>query len=279
MARRRRKKKKQIKQLQIAVAVLIISVALLVAGIIIAISLWLKGDRRLFPPIELPPKASVASNLYDEEAFYRQDGFLHYDAPHMVGIDVSAFQGHIDWERVAQSGVEFAIIRVGYRGSTQGLLYEDETFAENLKGARKAGLKVGAYFFSQARNGQEAMEEAEFAAKILKGETLDLPLFYDWELVEGTDRFPDLSLVPMTECAMSFCERAEQAGFAAGVYFNQSFGYRYLDMSRLQEYTLWLAEYNPLPTFDYHFHLVQYSDKGKIPGIETTVDLNLWILE
>ena len=197
----------------------------------------------------------------------------------MVGIDVSAYQGIVDWELVAESGVEFAIIRVGYRGSTKGLLYEDETFKKNLKEAKKAGIKVGAYFFSQARNAEEAMEEAEFAAELLEHETLDLPLFYDWELVSGSDRFPDLSEVPMTECAMAFCERAEQAGFDAGVYFNQSFGYHYLDLSRLQEYTLWLAEYNSQPTFDYHFHLVQYSDKGKIPGIATTVDLNLWILE
>lgn len=279
MAQRKRKKKRQQKQLQLAIAALVIAVALLAVGIVIALWTWLNGDEPSREPIVMPPEAPVASNLYDAEAFYKQDGFLRYEKPHMVGIDVSAFQGVVDWALVAESGVEFAIIRVGYRGSSKGLLYEDETFAENLKGAKKAGLKVGAYFFSQARNEQEAMEEAEFAAELLDGAKLDLPLFYDWELVEGSQRFPDLNTVPMTECAMAFCERVEQEGYKAGVYFNQSFGYNYLDMSRLQEYTLWLAEYNSLPTFDYHFHLVQYTDKGKIPGIDTTVDLNLWILE
>ena len=279
MAKGRRSKKQQQKQLQIAIAALVVAIVLLAAGIVVALWMWLNGGEEPLPPVELPPEAPIASNRYDAESFYREDGFLRYEKPHMVGIDVSAFQGLVDWELVAESGVEFAILRVGYRGSSKGLLYEDETFAENLKGARRAGLKVGAYFFSQARNEQEAMEEAEFAAEILAGTRLDLPLFYDWELVSGSERFPDLNAVPMTECAMAFCERADQAGYRAGVYFNQSFGYHYLDMSRLQEYTLWLAEYNALPTFDYHFHLVQYSDKGKIPGIETTVDLNLWILE
>lgn len=276
MARRKRKKQKQ---LQIAVTALVVAVVLLAIGIAVALWSLLGGEKDPLPPIEMPQGSPVVTNGYDAEAFYRQDGFLRYEAPHMVGIDVSAFQGVVDWELVAESGVEFAIIRAGYRGSSKGLLYEDETFSKNLKAAKKAGLKVGVYFFSQARNWEEAEEEGIFVTELLDGESLDLPVFYDWELVEGSDRFPDLSEVPMTECAAAFCERVKQAGYEAGVYFNQSFGYNHLDMTKLQDYTLWLAEYNEIPTFDYHFHLVQYSDKGKIPGIDTTVDLNLWILE
>ena len=274
-----RRKKKSQKQLWIAVIALSAVLLLLIGGIVLSMALRSNKEPEPEATVQMPQGIPAASNEYDTEAFYRQEGFLRYDAAHMIGIDVSAYQGIIDWEQVADSGMEFVIIRAGYRGSSRGLLYEDETFRDNLKEARNAGLKVGVYFFSQARNPQEAVEEGEFVCELLDGVELDLPVFYDWELVEGSDRFSDLSEVPMTECAVAFCEAVEKGNYRAGVYFNQSFGYYHLDMTKLQDYTLWLAEYNEVPTFDYHFHLVQYSDSGTVAGIETPVDLNLWILE
>lgn len=221
-----------------------------------------------------PPK-----NTYRSDAFYREDGILHYaDAAHAVGIDVSVHQGVIDWSAVADSGVEFAILRVGYRGSTVGELYEDEQFRDNLRGARDAGLKVGAYFFSQARDATEAREEAEYACKLLGGEALELPLYYDWEVVSGDSRVTHPAEVDMTACAAAFCETVEAAGYEAGVYFNQTYGYDYLDLGALGNYALWLAEYNETPTFSYRFDCLQYSDSGTVAGIVGKVDLDLLFL-
>ncbi len=270
-----RRKKKSQKQLLLA-AIGLTAALLLILGAVL-LSLLLRSEEPFV--LETTSGIPVASNEYEDEKFYREDGFLRYEGKHMVGIDISTYQGVVDWEAVAQSGVEFVILRAGYRGTSQGLLYEDETFQRNFKGARKAGLKIGAYFFSQARNAQEAAEEAEFVAEILDGEELDLPVFYDWELVDGSSRITDLYEIPMTECALAFCQVVQEAGYRAGVYFNQSYGYYHLDMTKLQDYTLWLAEYNETPGFDYHFHLLQYTDKGEVAGIETPVDLNLWILE
>lgn len=228
---------------------------------------------------EPSPQEAAKRNQYSAEAFYREDGFLRYaDAEHMVGIDVSTHQGLIDWQQVADSGVEFAIIRIGYRGSTVGELYGDEQFRYNLQSAQAAGLKVGAYFFSQARNADEAEEEAEFACELLDGAELELPLYYDWETVEGESRVQHPSEVDMTACALAFCKTVEAEGYLPGVYFNQTYGYDYLDLGALTQYHLWLAEYNKTPTFSYHFDCLQYSDSGAVAGIEGSVDMDLLIL-
>lgn len=144
-------------------------------------------------------------NSYIAEEFYMEGEFLRYGgAKHLVGIDVSTHQGEIDWSAVAESGVEFAIIRAGYRGSSVGELYEDECFSYNYRKAKKAGLRVGVYFFSQAISEQEAVEEAQFLCKLLKGKKLDLPVFYDWEHLDG--RVPSAAAVPMTSLAVAFCQ-------------------------------------------------------------------------
>lgn len=221
--------------------------------------------------------STVKENSYLDEEFYMEGDFLRYGgAKHMIGIDVSTHQGEIDWQQVADSGVEFAILRAGYRGSTKGDLYEDEYFAENFRGAKKAGIKVGVYFFSQALNEEEAREEARYLQKLLKGKEPELPVFYDWEYLEG--RVPSARAVPMTEMAVAFCEEVQEAGLKAGVYFNRDYGDNYLDLSKLQSYTLWLAEYANIPRASYHFHCLQYTDRGTVPGIEGKVDLDLLIL-
>ncbi len=228
-----------------------------------------------------PPTTTEArttpENTYNPEAFYTENGFLRYkDAPHLVGMDVSVYQGVIDWQAVADSGVEFVIIRAGYRGATQGLLYEDEQFRYNLQGAKEVGLQVGVYFFSQALNPLEAEEEAAYVCKLLDGEALDLPIFFDWEYIGG--RVSAIEAVPLTFCARRFCQIVEERGYQAGVYFNQTFGSHHFDLRELQEYTLWLAEYNPVPGFPHAFDCLQYTDNGTVAGIEGSVDLDiLWL--
>lgn len=219
------------------------------------------------------PEPTARKNEYDSEAFDFDGDFLRYSDGCLVGIDVSVHQGVIDWQTVADSGVEFAVIRAGYRGSTVGELYEDEQFRENLREARAAGLRVGVYFFSQALNLEEAIEEAQYVCGLLEGESLDLPVYFDWEFIGG--RVESISDVDLTACAVAFCEEVKSRGYIPGVYFNQEFGYHYLDLIQLQDYRLWLAEYNETPTFRYHFDCLQYSASGTVPGIETPVDLDL----
>lgn len=273
MAKRKRRQKKD-RQLLLAILVAALVLVLLIGGVVLALS----GQE----DAELPstePRATAAPNDYHADSFYREDGFLRYEGEHLVGIDVSTHQELIDWEQVAAAGVNFAILRIGYRGSSRGDLYEDETFRANLKGAKEAGLLVGGYFFSQAITAQEAWDEAVFVCKLLDDEELGLPVFYDWEETGTDSRTGNIRDIPMTECALAFCRRIEQGGYSAGVYFNQNYGYHYLELEHLQNYTLWLAEYNEIPTFDYHFDLLQYSDSGSIPGIDPDVDLDLWIRE
>lgn len=214
-------------------------------------------------------------NQYEQERFYMEEGFLRYqDREHMVGIDVSEHQGAINWETVAASGAEFAILRLGYRGSTVGDLYMDEYFFENLRAAKESGLKVGVYFFSQAKDEAEAREEAEFVLAALDGQALELPIFYDWEYIGG--RIESESAVPMTQCAEAFCQAVLAGGYEAGVYFNQAYGYDYLDLFALRNYTLWLAEYDTTPDFEHHFDCLQYTDSGELDGIEGNVDLDIY---
>ena len=271
-----KRKKKKDRQLLVAILVLAAVLLLVIGGVVLALLPEEREPARL-PPTE--PRATAAPNEYDPEKFYREDGFLRYEGEHLVGIDVSTHQEVIDWEQVAAAGVDFAILRIGYRGSSRGDLYEDETFRTNLEGAREAGLLVGGYFFSQAIDPQEAWDEAVYVCELLDGEEMDFPIFYDWEEVGSDSRTGDIRDIPMTQCALAFCKRSEEEGYTAGVYFNQTYGIHYLELEHLQDYTLWLAEYNEIPGYRYHFDMVQYSDAGSIPGIETDVDLDLWILE
>lgn len=270
MARRRRKTEPDLTK---------VLLAFLAAALVIAVgtTVYLLCAPEQTEPSE-PIVPTAAENEYEPDAFVMRDGFLHYEeAPYMIGMDVSTHQGLIDWQAVADAGVEFAILRVGYRGSTEGKLYEDEQFRENFAGARAAGLKIGVYFFSQALTAEEAEEEAAFACRLLDGEKLDLPVFYDWEEVSGGSRVESAAAVPMTDCAIAFCETVERKGYTAGVYFNQNYGYGHLELEQLQDYTLWLAEYGDSPSFRYHFDCLQYTDSGTVNGIEGSVDLDLWI--
>lgn len=272
----RRRKKTEISLVKVA---LVFLAAALVIGIGTAVY-FLRALEQAEPNEPSKATAPTASrNDYDADAFEMRDGFLRYqDAPYMVGVDVSTHQGLIDWQAVADAGVEFAILRAGYRGSTEGKLYEDEQFRENLTGARAAGLKIGVYFFSQALTPKEAEEEAAFVCRLLDGETLDLPVFFDWEEVSGGTRVESAAAVPMTDCTIAFCEEVERKGYTAGVYFNQTYGYLHLELERLQGYTLWLAEYGDTPSFRFHFDCLQYTDSGTVNGIEGSVDLDLLIM-
>lgn len=238
-------------------------------------------DREQLTPVE--PSAAdepddTPKNTYDPTCFYRDGEFLRYESDTVtsqIGIDVSAHQQQIDWQRVAESGVQFAILRVGYRGYTEGAIQEDAYFTQNLEGAIDAGLDVGVYFFSQAIDEQEAREEARFVLDKISGYQLAFPVFFDWEKIGSEARSDMMDLASLTTVTDTFCTEIENAGYQAGLYFNQQLGYEELHLPSLQGYTFWLAEYNDTPSFTYDFDLWQYASDGSVDGIDGDVDLNL----
>lgn len=196
----------------------------------------------------------------------------------MAGIDVSEWQGDVDWTQVADAGVEYVMIRIGWRGSEEGLMFEDERFREYYDGASNAGLKIGAYFFSQAITVEEAQEEAAFALELLDGRALDLPLTFDWEQLNATDRTGDMDARTLTDCTIAFCEAVEQAGYEAMVYFNPDQASRLVYLGELTDYRFWLAMYTENMTYPYKVDMWQYTDQGTVPGIDVPVDLNLHLI-
>lgn len=273
MAKKRKKKKPNNARVIIFTSLAAVIFTVLMGWLLQSCLARTEQERPADAPTE-PTEETAARNERDPENFYMEDGVLHYPGA-ALGIDVSTHQGLIDWEQVADAGVTFAIIRAGYRGSTKGQLYADELFWDNLNGAKEAGLKVGVYFFSQALTVEEAAEEARFVLELLDGEPLELPVYYDWEQIAGESRIEDPGTLPLTDCCEAFCEAVRLQGYTPGVYFNQDQGYAYLDFVRLQRYELWLAEYGDNPTFRYRYDCLQYSDAGRIPGIETSVDMDL----
>ncbi len=225
--------------------------------------------------VELVPQDGVPVSTLAAEAFSDRDGVISCSGARQ-GIDVSEHQGEIDWQQVAGSGVTFAFVRLGYRGATEGQLYMDQRFAENLSGAREAGLDVGVYFFSQALDAREAAEEADFALHALEGQVLDLPVMFDWEPVAKTgSRTEGREAQGLTDCAEAFCLRMTAAGYDAGVYFNRQQGYYSYELARLKDHAFWVSDPNDRPDFYYAFRFWQYSFTGTVPGIDTVVDRDL----
>ena len=222
----------------------------------------------------------VRLNTYAASGFSTDSkGRIHYDydgVTSRTGIDVSEWQKEIDWEAVAEDGIEFAFIRVGYRGNTLGKLNKDAYMDENIVGAQEAGLDVGVYFYAQAINEEEAIEEAEYVLDLIEDYDIDYPIVYDWEWAGTSDaRTNDISNEMLTKCFVAFCETIEDAGYDAMVYFNTSTAYDNLDLTQLKDYYFWYASYNNMPEFYYYFDMWQYSDAGSVDGIEGRVDMNI----
>lgn len=192
-----------------------------------------------------------------------------------AGIDVSKWNKDIDWDKVKNAGVEFAIIRAGYRGSTTGALVEDPYFRANMKGAAASGVEVGVYFFTQAINEVEAVEEASAVLQMIREYDLDYPIFIDTEGAGGNGRADGLDVETRTLVCEAFCRTIENAGYEAGVYASRNWYNNALKTERLQNYYIWLAEYRSTPLYQGYYNMWQYTSKGKIDGIEGNVDLNI----
>ena len=190
-----------------------------------------------------------------------------------MGIDVSKWNGDIDWNAVKNSGVSYVIIRCGYRGSSQGSLIVDSKFQSNIKGATDAGLKVGVYFFTQAVDRVEAVEEASMALELIKNYRISYPVFLDVEASGG--RADGISVETRTEVCKAFCQTIQNAGYTTGIYANKTWLTTKIDTSQLSAYKIWLAQYASAPTYTGRYDLWQYKSTGRVSGINGDVDLNL----
>ena len=236
-----------------------------------------------------PVLAGLPLNNYEQDNFSLNNrGHMSYtvngDTCSYLGIDVSSFQGDINWQLVREDGVEFAFLRAGYRGyGEEGNIRADEKFEANYEGAHNAGIDVGVYFYSQAISVEEAIEEARFVLDKLNGRPLEYPIVFDWETVytgseEDVPRTEEVMPHTLTLSAIAFCETIRDAGYEAMIYTNKRQAVLKYDMRQLANYPVWLAQYNTTLSYIYDFDIWQYG-VGTVDGIEGDVDLNIAMIK
>ena len=222
----------------------------------------------------------VPAHSYNNDCYTREGSFATYDDEaytSRIGIDVSRHQGRIDWDRVRQQGIEFAFIRIGYRGyGEEGSMNADQMFIENIEGARAAGIDTGVYFFSQAVNEEEALEEAAFVIDSLKGYELQLPVVYDPEsILDDTARTDNVTGEQFTRNTRAFCDSIRENGYEPMIYSNMLWEAFELDLSKLTDIPIWYADYEELPQTPYHYAFWQYSNEGSVDGIAGPTDMDI----
>ena len=233
----------------------------------------------------LPVEKGVAKHSYD------WDNLVHYSREKdyvvggvsrvLKGIDVSVFQGNINWNAVKADGVDFAFIRLGYRGYTNGAIKLDTNFHQNIQGAQAAGVRVGVYFYSQAVSRSEAIEEANFCLDELSGYSLDLPVVFDLEGgANSSYRTYGMSTSTAVKMVSAFCDTIESGGYKSMYYSYAKFLAEHEGMvAQLEDYDLWMAMYYRVPFFPYNFKIWQYSSTGSVSGISGGVDMNMMFLD
>ena len=263
------------------------------AGFLAAVAIVLILCLRPEPPVEIrtvtetvyvtveatePTLPPPEANPMGPEDFVRdENGYMICTArPYVMGIDVSTYQKEVDWAQVKAAGVEFVMIRAAYRGYGNGAVLEDELVRTHYEGAAAAGLKVGFYFFSQAISTREAVAEAEFLLDVIDGWQVDMPIVFDWEYISNSARTAGVGPRILTDCAIAFCERIKAAGYEPMVYFNANQSRRDMYLAELTDYKFWLAMYSDEMTYEYRVDMWQYTQTGRVPGIDVDVDINLY---
>ncbi len=229
----------------------------------------------------IPITDTIRHNEYKQDNLALTDDELleYYEGDKLIshkGIDVSKYQDEIDWKKVAKDDVEYAFIRLGIRGYTEGEIKEDEFFEDNIKGALDNDIDVGVYFFTQATSIEEAEEEAEFVLDALEPYNITYPVVLDVEAVNlDNARTNDLTKEERTRYCKAFCEKIKNAGYTPMIYGNIKSFMLLLDIEQLEDYDKWLASYDTDIYYPYDFKIWQYSDKGVVDGISTNVDMNI----
>lgn len=224
---------------------------------------------------------SVKKHNLEEANFHMNEkGEMEYKENGVVtshkGIDVSKYQGEIDWDKVKADGVEYAFIRLGIRGYESGKLVLDEYFDDNMRGANDAGVMAGVYFFTQATSVEEAQEEAAYVIENLADFDVPYPVVYDVEMIVGSDgRANHLTIQERTDITVAFCEAVKAAGYTPMIYGNVKCFTKMLDITRLEAYEKWYAFYDDYMYFPYDVSIWQYTEKGTVDGIKGNVDMNI----
>ena len=202
------------------------------------------------------------------------------------GVDVSSYQGEINWKKVKSSEADFAFIRAGYRDSKTGELHDDARFEENMEAAEKAGVMKGAYFFSQAVDPEEAAEEAEYLLKLVEPYNVEMPLVIDFEIYEGGRLDQAIQLGNMAyasayhDIVLAFCDKVEKAGYESCVYVNYSMLTNYMDQNIIgNEATIWTAQYDQSCSIEGNYMYWQCAEDAEISGINGPVDHDIWYIE
>lgn len=236
------------------------------------------GDRHKFRLDE-----NASATLFDKSAFSGTGRNMKYRSPeytYRLGVDVSKYQGKIDWKKVKKAGYRFAFIRIGYRGYGNGTMASDPYALRNLRGAQRAGIDTGVYFFSQAVNPREAREEARFVLSKLKGIKLSMPVAYDPEsILYAKARTDKVKKKTFTANTTAFTSYIKKHGYKSCLYCNLKWEAYKLNMSRLKNVDIWYADYEKKPQTPYRFNIWQYTSRGRVPGIPGNADLNIQLMK
>ena len=232
------------------------------------------------------PYYDIRTSNYNPEDFEEKNGVVTYAGDSFVGINVSQKAGEIDWNAVAESGVEFAMIRVGYRGNDKGRISLDSNFEANITGATEAGRPVGVYFYSKAVTDTEAEEEANFVLEQIRPYQMTYPVAIFWEYdrkdsgeVDEKSRTVRCNGDQVTGFIQTFLKKIKTVGYKTAFYADKKMGYESLDLSRLTDHDMWYAEYQPAPSFYYDYKMWQYTKDGEVPGISKPVPITISLKE
>lgn len=218
---------------------------------------------------------------YDRESLWNHflnhgaaEGRRAFTSTDSAGIDVSSYQGEINWGAVKNAGIDYAVIRLGYRGSETARIVRDARFEQNIRGAINAGLRVGIYFVTQAVNEAEAREEANYCLNAVAGYGLAMPIFVDVE-GSGGGRGDKIDRGTRTQVLKTFCQTVTAGGRLAGVYSSKKWMTDNIDMQQLTQYSIWLAQYYHEKTWTQtRVDAWQFTSSGNVPGISGRVDMN-----
>lgn len=259
-----------------------LTAALLTSAAVFFVFMLISGTRTDTSYEETSAPEIPEMNMYLQSNFRKKKGLLRYEDDiytSRAGIDVSTYQKSIDFEKVKKAGIEFVMIRVGYRTTKTGKIHKDKRFEEYYKGASKAGLDIGAYFFSEAKNKREAKEEARFVIKNLKGKKISYPVAFDMEDTAHKDRHESLSIAERTVIADVFCQIISNNGYDPILYAYPDWIFKKIDYMKLTKYDMWLAHYTDHSQYPFHYLMWQYTEKGRVNGIEGKVDRDIMFIK
>nr|WP_297175461.1 glycoside hydrolase family 25 protein [uncultured Agathobaculum sp.] len=273
-----RRPRRRAKKMPRRIALLILVMLVIIAGITGAVLIY-RAQHSI-----IKNSLGLRNIVFDQALLKTGSGYHSYEGESQgvtasVGIDVSTYQGPVDWWAVKHAGIDYVIVRAAYRGYETGRIVPDDLYAQNISGAAAAGLHVGVYLYSQALDEQEAIEEADYLLELIEGLPIDYPVVYDQEeFTAAQARTEGLTGEQATKNAVAFCERIYDAGYIPMIYTNNDWAVNMYDMERLDRYPIWFADYTDAPHLSCGFAMWQYTDAGSVTGIQGPVDINLLFL-